>query len=119
MQSISKNGFGTKMNSYCLISLLMKEFLRREMLVSDSRLNNWLSAIDKVKVKGWGVWAELTTQVVLNVVTKDFCGTLERGLSESERNFLMSEVREFVEIYGKSRLMIMELFCLKERSLSC
>ncbi|HEY5039949.1 MAG TPA: hypothetical protein VIJ93_12840 [bacterium] len=107
MQLTFKNGFEAKANSYSLISLLMKEFLWRETLASNSRLKNWLSAVDKVNVKNWRSWADLTTLVVLKVVTKDFCATLERGLSESERNFLTAEVMEFVEIYGKSPLLVL------------
>ena len=108
MQFTSKNRLEAKVNSYSLISLLMKEFLWRETLASNSRLINWLCAVDKVRVKDWRSWADLATRVVLNVVTKDFCATLERGLSESERNFLTAEVMEFVEIYGKSRLTVLE-----------
>lgn len=69
--------------------------------------SSWLNAVDEVKVGDWGTWADLTTRVVLNATTKDFCSTLERGLSESERNFLAVNVREFVEVYGKGRLKVL------------
>ncbi len=91
-----------------LISLLMKEFLRREGLASDSRLKCWLNAVEKVHVEDWGTWSDLTAQVILNVATKDFCTTLKRGLTGSERRFLAVHVREFVEVFGKSRLKVLE-----------
>ncbi len=104
MQATLKNELEPKFNPYCLISLLMKEFLWREAMDSDSQLKSWLNAVDKVKVGNWGTWAELTARIVLKVATKDFCSTLERSLSESERHFLAARVRDFVEVYGKSRL---------------
>ncbi len=42
--------------------------------------------------------------VVLNISTKDFRATLERGLSQSERHFLDESIKGFFEIYGLSRL---------------
>jgi hypothetical protein len=108
MQIAFNKIFEAKLHPGNLISLLMKEFLRREGLASDGRLKCWLNAVEKVHVKDLGTWADLTSQVILNVATKDFCATLERGLSESERHFLAANVREFVEVYGKNRLEVLE-----------
>jgi hypothetical protein len=93
-------------HSDCLISLLIKEFLWKGALDSNSRLKSWLGAVDKVKVKDWGKWADLTTQAVLNAATGDFCSTLERRLTDLEKHILAANVRKFVEIYGKSRLKV-------------
>ena len=108
MQIVFKNRLEAKVNPFCLISLLMKEFLLREALDSESRLKNWLNAVDQVQVKSWGTWADLTTRVVLKVAMKDFCSTLERSLSESERHFLAASVREFVEVFGRGRLKVLK-----------
>ena len=103
MRFVHGNEFVARVNSCCLISLLMKGFLWSEALIPESRLKNWLCAVDKVNVKDSRKKIDLAAAVVLKLATKNFCATLERGLSESERHFLAANVREFVEIYGKNR----------------
>jgi hypothetical protein len=98
-----KKALEVQENSDCLISLLMKEFLWKGALDSHSQLKSWLKAVDQAGVKDWGKWSDLTTTVVLNAATKDFCATLERRLTDLERHILAANVREFVEIYGKGR----------------
>jgi hypothetical protein len=106
-----------KVNPRGLVSLLMTEYLIREESDPQSRLKGWLNAVNRVQTRDWAMWLELTSRVVLKTITRDFRRTLERGLSESERHFLARNVRELVEIYGKSRSKV-EVFNQKGDS-SC
>jgi|GEM_PF-6472621 len=99
----NRGTFEPRWDSFGLISLMMKDYLRRRVLSKDSRLRGWLNAVDKVQLVNRAKWIDLTSRILVKVLAREFHATMERELTESERLFLWSNVHDFVQAYGDCR----------------
>ena len=97
MKSLARRNIDLEVDTFCLISLFMKDFFRNERLAKNPSLKRLLEGLDRVQLSDWGVWADHTRRSILSEAIPSICSTLERPLTESELLFLNECAEEFIE----------------------
>ena len=88
-------------NSYLLIALFMRWFLRKERLEQDTQLRKWIETLDEFEGEDLDSWGDFVRQAVLEAVLPHLRAILERPLTMPERFYLGACVERFIESYKK------------------
>ena len=99
--------FEVRSDPYCLISLLLKGFLRKEASVSGGP-EGCLRGLERVKARDWGKWADTAARAFQKRLHGEIREALGRTLTESEIHFLAMNSRKWIELYGMSCLRVFE-----------
>ncbi|HVZ81751.1 MAG TPA: hypothetical protein VHE12_13265 [bacterium] len=90
-------------NPFGLIKLFLKGYLRKDHLVRQKKVADWLSVAPRVRMSQMAKWADLTRNAIVESATETFQASFKRDLSESEKVFMRVHVEEFVQKVGDDR----------------
>jgi hypothetical protein len=97
---VRRRKFRVEVHAFHLIALCMKDFLRQENLEQNRHIEQWLQGLAKIKVTGWGKWADMTRRVILPEAFPVVRAALDRPLTEPELLFLAVQVDEFIDMFA-------------------